>query len=196
MEYQVFWLELEKGNLEYGLDDIALVDKPAIQSLFVAFSDASKFKFEIQNAEQRIVTGPVMIPDKLIYRELDGKPFYVAAKRETIFSAAQQWGFEGRNRNIKLTHDAKDNTPDVFMFESFVTDENRISSVKGYEDLPMGTWFITCKILSDEVWNQVKAGEFKGFSLEALFKLTPIKTSSGNDTLTDQELESLMNVFE
>lgn len=195
MEYPVFWLELENGDIKYGIDDIALVDKPAIQSLFVAFNEANKFKFEIQNAEQRIITGPVMIPDKLIYREVEGKPFYVAAKRETIFAAAQQWGFEGRNRNIKLTHDAEDNTPDVFMFESFVTDENRIGSVKGYEDLPLGTWFITCKVISDQVWAQVKSGEFKGFSLEALFKLTPIKTTSGNETLSTEELDSLLEAI-
>ena len=189
MEYPVYYLELEQGQLKYGLQDIAVVDDPAIQSMFVKFkSEEQKFNFAIQNDEQRIITGAVMIPDKLIYREVDSKPFYVTATKETIFDAAQKWGKENRNNNIKLTHDATDTTPDVFMFESFVTDENRVSSVKGFEDLPLGTWFITCKVISDQVWNDIKSGVFNGFSLEALFKMTPAAI------LTDDEIEALQQI--
>jgi hypothetical protein len=189
MEYPVYYLELEQGQLKYGLQDIALVDDPAIQSLFVKFKyEEQKFNFAIQNDEQRIITGAVMIPDKLIYREVDNKPFYVTATKETIFDAAQKWGKENRNNNIKLSHDATDTTPDVFMFESFVTDENRVSSVKGFEDLPLGTWFITCKVMSDQVWNDIKSGVFNGFSLEALFKMTPAAI------LTDDEIEALQQI--
>ena len=189
MEYPIYYLELEQGQLKYGLQDIALVDDPAIQSMFIKFkSEEQKFNFAIQNDEQRIITGAVMIPDKLIYREVDNKPFYVTATKETIFDAAQKWGKENRNNNIKLTHDATDTTPDVFMFESFVTDENRVSSVKGFEDLPLGTWFITCKVLSDNVWNDIKSGVFNGFSLEALFKMTPAAI------LTDDEIEALQQI--
>lgn len=190
MEYPVYYLEIEQGQLKYGLQDIALVDDPAIQSLFVKFkSEEQKFNFAIQNDEQRIITGAIMIPDKLIYREVDNKPFYVTATKETIFDAAQKWGKENRNNNIKLTHDATDTTPDVFMFESFVTDENRVSSVKGFEDLPLGTWFITCKVMSDQVWNDIKSGVFNGFSLEALFKMTPAAV------LTDDEIEALQQII-
>jgi hypothetical protein len=189
MEYPIYYLELEQGQLKYGLQDIALVDDPAIQSMFVKFkSEEQKFNFAIQNDEQRIITGAVMIPDKLIYREVDNKPFYVTATKETIFDAAQKWGKENRNNNIKLSHDATDTTPDVFMFESFVTDENRVSSVKGFEDLPLGTWFITCKVMSDQVWNDIKSGVFNGFSLEALFKMTPAAI------LTDDEIEALQQI--
>lgn len=74
------------------------------------------------------------------------------------------------------------------MFESFVTDENRVSSVKGFEDLPLGTWFITCKVMSDQVWNDIKSGVFNGFSLEALFKMTPAAI------LTDDEIEALQQI--
>jgi hypothetical protein len=191
MEYPVYYLQLEEGQMKYGLQDIALVDDPAIKSMFVKFSnDEHLFKFTVQNDEQRIITGAVMIPDKLIYREENNKPFYVVATKDTIFDAAQKWGKENRNNNIKLTHDAKDTTPDVFMFESFVTDENRVSSVKGFESLPLGTWFITCKVLSDQVWNDIKSGVFNGFSLEALFKMQPAAM------LNDQEIQALTRIVE
>ena len=190
MEYPVYYLELEDGQMKYGLQDIALVDDPAIKSMFVKFSNEEQlFKFAVQNDEQRIITGAVMIPDKLIYREENNKPFYVVATKDTIFEAAQKWGKENRNNNIKLTHDAKDTTPDVFMFESFVTDENRVSSVKGFESLPLDTWFITCKVLSEQVWNDIKSGIFNGFSLEALFKMQPAAV------LNDQEIQALTSII-
>jgi hypothetical protein len=88
---------------------------------------------------------------------------------------------ENRNNNVKLTHDTNANTGDVFIFESFVTDENRVSSVKGFESLPIGTWFITCKVLSDTVWNAIKDGTFNGFSLEAMFKMNPVTMLNESD---------------
>lgn len=195
MDYPVYYLELEDGNIKYGLQDIALVDDPAIKSNFmkwgaqVALSKEAIFNFAIQDKEQRIVTGAVMIPDKLIYREDENKkPFYVTATKETIFEAAQKWGQENRNRNIKLGHDTDANTKKVFVFESFVTNENRVAEVKGFENLPLGTWFITCKVLDNNIWSDIKNGVFNGFSLEALFKMQPIAE------LNAQEIEVLSKI--
>lgn len=191
MEYPVYYLELEEGQIKYGLQDIALVDDPAIKSMFVKFKNEEQtFKFAVQNEEQRIITGAVMIPDKLIPRINNGLYFYVVATKETIFEAAQKWGKENRNNNIKLSHEATDTTPDVFMFESFVTDENRVASVKGFEDLPLGTWFITCKVLSEQIWSDIKSGVFNGFSLEALFKMQPAAI------LNDEEIQALTKIIE
>lgn len=174
-QYPIFSMELQEGELKYGLNDIALVDQPAYESMFLKFdSDAKELKFAVQNEEQRIIMGAVMIPDKLVPRIENNRPFYVYASRETIFNSSMKFARENRNNNIKLTHDTNANTGDVFIFESFVTDENRIPSVKGFESLPVGTWFITCKVLSETVWNQIKEGTFNGFSLEAMFKMNPV----------------------
>lgn len=190
MNYPVYLLELdENGNPKYGLQDIALVNSPAYQTDFVKFSE-HKMNFAIQNEDKKIVLGAVMIPDKLIYREKDGVPFYVVANKETIYEAAQKFSSENRNLNIKATHEAESNVNDVFIFESFITDENRVNSVKGFEDLPLGTWFVTMKVNNPTVWDKIKAGEFNGFSLEALFKLKPVST------LNDDEINALMQIIE
>jgi hypothetical protein len=65
-----------------------------------------------------------------------------------------------------------------------------VQSVKGFEDLPLGTWFMTMKINNDDVWEKVKQGEFNGFSLEALFKLKPV------EPLNDAEIKALMNLLD
>lgn len=190
MNYPVYLLELdENGNTKYGLQDIALVESPAYQSTFVKFEE-QKFNFAIQDEEKRIILGAVMIPDKMIYREEDGKPFYVVANKETIYEASQKFNSENRNLNVKATHETDTNVSDVFIFESFITDENRVQKVKGFEELPYGTWFVTMKVNNPTVWEQVKAGEFNGFSLEALFKLKPITT------LSDDEINALMSIID
>lgn len=190
MNYPVYLLELdESGNPKYGLQDIALVNSPAYQSSFVKFN-TQKMNFAIQNEEKKIVLGAVMIPDKMIYREQDGIPFYVVANKETIYEAAQKFSSENRNLNVKATHETDTNVNDVFIFESFITDENRVNSVKGFEDMPLGTWFVTMKVNNPTVWEQIKNGEFNGFSLEALFKLKPVTM------LSDDEVNALMSIIE
>ena len=176
-QYPIFSMELQDGELKYGLNDIALVDQPAYEPMFMKFNSSEhEVKFAVQNEEQRIILGAVMIPDKLVARVQDGKPFYVFATKDTIANSAVKFARENRNNNIKLTHDTTANTGDVFIFESFVTNENRVNTVKGFETMPMGTWFITCKVLSDTIWEEIKAGQFNGFSLEAMFKMNPVTT--------------------
>ena len=161
MEYPIYLMELKDGELQYGLSDIALVDKPAYESNFLKFSKHDeKIQFAIQDNEQRIITGALMIPDKLVLRlDKNKQPYYVGATKETIFEASQKFARENKNNNIKLTHETTDTTNDVFIFESFITNENRIKEVVGFETLPLGTWFITCKVLNETIWNQIKDGK-------------------------------------
>jgi hypothetical protein len=56
------------------------------------------------------------------------------------------------------------------MFESFISDSSRgILPMKGFEDSPEGSWFGSFKVDNEAVWNDVKEGKFKGFSVEGLF---------------------------
>jgi hypothetical protein len=58
----------------------------------------------------------------------------------------------------------------VYMFESFIIDKQRgISAPAGFDNIPDGSWFGSYKIENDEVWNLIKAGTFKGFSVEGFF---------------------------
>ena len=48
---------------------VALVDSPAIKKEFLAFSEQSELiKFAIQSESEHIITGALMIPQQLIYR--------------------------------------------------------------------------------------------------------------------------------
>ena len=67
-------------------------------------------------------------------------------------------------------HDDGQQLSGLTMFESWITDEKRgIMPMKGFEDVPDGSWFGSFKVENDEVWQMVKEGKVKGFSVEGVF---------------------------
>jgi hypothetical protein len=157
-----------------GVDFVALVNAPAIERNFQAFNNRVKFT---ANEDKRLVTGPLMIPESMIFRR-DEKfgEYYVTYTAETIKKIAEKFMQNQYISNVNTEH--KTPVKDVFMIESFITDVDRgIGSPKGFEDLPEGTWFGTYKVNNEDVWNQVKDGTFKGFSVEGDFIHAPFQAS-------------------
>jgi hypothetical protein len=66
------------------------------------------------------------------------------------------------------------------------------SAIYGFE-LPEGTWMISMKVDNEEVWNKVKSGDIKGFSIEGYFEPSSTKLSSdkSDEELLNQILEIL-----
>ena len=161
---------------EQGIQNIALVDSPAMLTEWLMFSEQKPYEFKMAlQEEQRIITAPVIIADLPIYRKVleDGieKEFYVVYKKETNMKVMQKYMTDGNQKKIKLTHDTSDLSKGVFVFEVFMSDESRgIQQPKGF-DLPDGTIFCSMKINNDDIWKRVKLGEIKGISLEGFFDL-------------------------
>lgn len=128
-------------------------------------------KFQIVNEEQRIISGALMIPDELIYRsnETFGE-HYVKFSAETIRQIAIKFSKRKYQNNVNLMHDPNQEVDGVTMFESFITDKSRgIMPMKGFEDVPDGSWFGSYYVENTSVWESIKNGEYKGFSVEGLF---------------------------
>lgn len=161
---------------QQGIQNIALVDSPAMLTEWLMFSEQKPIEFKMSlQEEQRIITAPVIIADLPIYRKVneDGieKEFYVVYKKDTNMKVLQKYMSDGNQKKVKLTHDTQDLSKGVFVFEVFMSDESRgISQPKGF-DLPDGTIFCSMKINNDEIWQEAKAGKVKGISLEGFFDL-------------------------
>lgn len=157
---------------EQGIQNIALVDSPAMLQEWVAFSEQKpyEFKFALQE-EQRIITAPVIVADLPIYRQVDGQEFYVVYKKETNMQILQKYMLDGNQRKVKLTHDTSDLSKGVFVFEVFISDASRGIKQPEAFDLPDGTIFCSMKINNEDIWKRVKSGEVKGVSLEGFFDL-------------------------
>lgn len=126
--------------------------------------------FAIQSEDERIISGPLMLADTPIYRNDDNGEYYVVFSKETIKKIAQRFFKKGYQSNVNLMHEQGNLTDGMTMFESWLKDDKRgIKAMKGFEDVPDGSWFGSFKVDNDEVWQMVKAGKVRGFSVEGQF---------------------------
>lgn len=161
--------------IEYGIDDtgmlgvhaISVVEDPAIGVDFVALSDEKRY-VTLASEERKMLYGALLIPDQLIYRydEAQGE-YYVKYSKETIEKIAHNYFKQNLHHNATLEHEAP--VVGLTLVESWLIEgENDKSKEFGFS-LPVGTWFGGMKVENDEVWNKVKAGEVKAFSIEGMF---------------------------
>lgn len=171
---------------------IGLVDKPAIEKNFVAFSE-HKAKF-VLNEDKRIISGPAMIADLPIYRKDENLgEYYVVFNQQAIQTVVEKFSSKGYLKNFNLFHDENAKVTDVTIFNSFiVNDELGIKAPKNFEDLANGSWFITAKVNNDAVWEKVKAGEIKGFSIEGIFNYLPVAKIKMTAEQLTQKINSLL----
>ena len=172
-----------------GVDAIAIVDRPAIQSDFQAFAD-EPMRFEIVNEEERIVSGYLMIADKPIFRddEVRGK-HYIVFRSNVIKKCVERFMENGMQSNINLMHDQNLKLSDVFLYESLVVDSKKEKyAPKSFKIEADGSWWGTMKVNNEEVWQSIKDGKFKGFSVEGFFKY-----GMSED---EKKLQQLKNLFQ
>jgi len=170
MKLPIYQLEISDDlNDDVEVDFVALVDRPAIEKDFLMFKEA-KANFVIQSEDRRIVSGALMLADTPIYRNDQNGEYYVTFTAPTIEKIAQKFFKKGYQSNVNLMHDEALAVEGVTMYESFIVDSSRgIMAMKGFEDAPEGSWFGSFKVENESVWNKIKSGEFKGFSVEGIF---------------------------
>jgi hypothetical protein len=160
----------ENDDSTVEVDFVALVDRPAIGRSFLAFNENNRQTFAIQDEEQRIISGPLMLADSPIYRNDDRGEYYVTFTKDTIKQIAQKFFRKGYQNNVNLMHDDGEMLVGLTMFESFITDEKRgIKPMAAFADVPDGSWFGSFKVDNDGAWNMIKDGKVKGFSIEGVF---------------------------
>ena len=160
---------------EAGIYRISLVDAPAMESDFVAFDkQVQKPKYSVLNDEKRLVRGVILRADFPIYRvhERIGEHFLIFSA-ETIRQMAQKFLREHRNNEVNIMHQALTEVKGVEMVQMFIKDTTAGVNPVGFEDIENGSLFAEYHVTNDDVWEAIKAGIFKGFSVEAIFNLAP-----------------------
>lgn len=157
-----------------GMFGLSLVNDPAVESNFVAFSkEKEMMMFSVENEEKRMVTGVVMRCEyPIIRKNAEGQLYYIKFSAKTIEDMAQRLFSMGLQNNIDLQHNFN-YIEGVEMVEAFIKDTTKGISPKGFEDIADGSLFATYKIMDDDIWNAIKEGTFKGFSLEGNFSFIP-----------------------
>lgn len=191
MELKVFKARIDPSiDSDLEVNYIGLVDRPAIERNFQAFNEQKKKAAFILNEEKRIISGPAMIADMPIYRKDDQLgEYYVVFDKPAIQSIVEKFAAKGYLKNFNLFHDQQQKVSDVTIFNSFVSDaELGVPALTGFEDVADGSWFISAKVNNPTVWEAVKTGAIKGFSVEGLFNYVPVvasKMSTSADLTAD-----------
>jgi hypothetical protein len=178
-------------NKDSGVFAISMVDEPAIEMDFLYFSKQHKnVEFATADFERMVITGPAMIPDKMIYRvnEETDEEFYVYFTKETVRSIAEQYLLNNRQYNVTLQHEVP--IEDICLIESWIVeDPQRDKAITLGYNVPKGTWMISMKVNNKKAWNKlIKTGEVRGFSIEGAF-LTKFKKANFNEReLTDEQI--------
>lgn len=157
---------------------ISLVEEPAIEIDYVAFDKDKETKpnlkfIEDKQNEKYMILGPALVPNKNIYRNYDGNEFYVSFSAECIEKLSYKF-MKTCYGDGCFTKDHESFAQGCSLAESWIkTSENDKSVDYGF-DCPIGTWFVAAKIDSIDLWDSIKKGERKGFSIESWVDLEEI----------------------
>lgn len=157
---------------------------------------ASNMAFAIQDEDKHIISGPIMLADKPIYRSNDKfGEHYVVFKAETIKDIAIKFSKKGYQDKVNLMHDKGMAVDGLIMFESFIVDKERgIMPMAGYEDAKDGSWFGSFYVENEQVWKLIKEGKVKGFSVEGFFEYPMDKKEPSYAEKKLAELAELLKV--
>lgn len=144
---------------------VSIVTEPAIMENFIQLSkqDDERIRLKV-NKENRIVSGPALIPGEPIYRNQGGQRFYITWTADTIKQVAINFFQHNRQNEGNVEHAVPVNG--ITFFESYILNKDRGIVPKEFADLPDGTWMLSAKVNNDEVWNMVTDGTLTGFSID------------------------------
>ena len=161
-------LIIDEKDETSGIDAVSVVSSPAIEENFIALN-----KHEVQlkqiDEEKRLLMGAALVPNKQIYRVNDKQEeYYIFFSENTVRKASEL--FLKRSNQNNATYEHKDKLSGMSVVESWIIEDTKQDKSAKYGfDLPVGTWMISMKVDNDEVWQDVKDGKVKGFSIEGYF---------------------------
>ena len=174
------------NDADTGMFKISLVDDPAVQSNFQAFSNKKPQMYAVEDEAKRLVLGVVMRADFPIYRRDDSfGEYYIIYSADTIRTMAEKYLVEGRQNDVNLMHQEGSDVEGVDMVQYFIKDSDKGVAPAGFEDIADGSLFAEFHVVNDEVWDAIVAGTYKGFSLEGVFDLVPERDADKVQDIVD-----------
>ena len=158
-------LRLEINGEEDGVNIISLVEFPAVERNFIQLSKEVKLSL---NDEKKELLGVALIPDMPIYRRDEQGEYYIVFSAESIRKIAIDF-YKKLNVNMADVEHNHNIENGITYFQSMIIDKEQGICPKAFKDLPNGTWIVGCKIDNINVWDAVKNGTVKGFSIDGIF---------------------------
>jgi len=177
----VYDAEMIDGNFAHGTNTISLVGDPATKQPVFLFNNqeseeldviSDTLKFASANIKKGLIEGVLMVADKPIFRNINGKKFYLRFKPDLIERMSFKFMKNQFGKNINLEHDPNQEVNKSYLVESYIFDPSRgrtLPSHMNADEVKAGSWIVTLKIEDPEILKKVEAGEIIGYSLEGNF---------------------------
>ena len=128
--------------------------------------------YAVQNEDKHLVRGVIMRADYPIYRrDKSLGEYYIVYKPDVIRQMAEKYLTEDRANNVNIMHKEGSDVEGVNMVQWFIKGAG--VAIEGFDDIADGSLFAEYHVTNEDVWAEIKAGTYKGFSLEGYFNLEP-----------------------
>jgi hypothetical protein len=177
-------------NMKLGVQAISLVEFPAIETNWVALNEV---KLSAVSEDRRMLYGPALIPEKYILRidQQTGEEYYIYFDKDTVYKCAHQFMLKNLHHNHTLEHEHKVNGCTVV--ETWLKEDENDKSTHLGIDVPVGTWLVGSYVQNEDLWEEVKLGKVKGFSIEGIFDHMVAELSSSSEDLFVKALMNALN---
>lgn len=187
----VYWATLDDDA--HGLSFVSLVDKPAIERNFVALAAAKRANVcAVANEEKRLVYGPILRADFPIYRnDSERGEYYIAFSADCIRKAVEKFLADKQAGNVNVMHEAGSQVDGVHLVQLFIKNTAAGIAPAGFDDIEEGSLFGEYHVTDDDIWAAIKAGEFRGFSIEGNFSFSTQKSQFQQTNTAMSKLQKL-----
>jgi hypothetical protein len=172
-----------------GIMAVSFVDYPAIERDFIALKKQVAIKLNI-NKQKQVLTGALLIPDQLIYRQDDNRGEYnLVFTKDEIEKIAFKM-MRRRDPLSQTSHQHERALMGNHLVELWIVKDSKQdkSVALGLGELPAGTLVVSYKIEDPAYWrNEVLTGNVKGFSLEGIFNFNRIGMNKKTKTAAEPQ---------
>ncbi len=159
------WKRLKKGKYTIGtpvevrlLVDYAPINDPEPATLIKSSDDSFKFRvLKKATEEDRYVFGIVLEPLTGKGSDVDLQDDYYS--KETIHKASDTWMISNHANGINHTKWADDR---ITVLQNYIAP---VDFEFGDETIKKGTWLMGARINDDDLWEDVKNGDYEGWSI-------------------------------
>lgn len=175
-----------------GVYALSVVENPAMEDMWIALAEhPQKIELAQVNEEKRLLLGAALIPNKRIYRNIDGNEFEMFFTAETIEKLAHSFMRNQNNNNSSLEHELK--LEGMSVVEAWTVENPETDKSANYgKTYPKGTWVTMMKVENEEMWGKVKNGEIKGFSIDALLGLEQVQLKTNINNMNEEVKKSIV----
>ena len=186
----------DDDDINQGMFLVSLVECPATEMDFLQFEKQDKLLFAVQDTEKHIVTGVSILADTPIYRRNKTGEFYVQFRKEDIPAIVEKFMQRGLSNFINIQHDETTlSNTDAVLVESYFVNKERGIVPNEFANVTDGSWITSYKILNEDIWNMIKEGDLKGFSIEISAELEPVKLEKQKTEEEMMDDELMKNCF-